>query len=195
MRNIKLLIITALILMIFVGCNKNDNLTKNTDSKIDKTEDKNDEEWEDIEGSKRRIVHLFDFKQTYSTGPFKIFVDQVQVAEIKPSEELKPVLGNRDKVTCINLTFKVENTSDETLLIMPNQAKLTTNTDEQVDADLLLSDDLGGEYNGKVSKEGKVTFYCDTDASELSTLKVTIKAPFNKKHERVGDKLDIDIKL
>lgn len=46
-----------------------------------------------------------------------------------------------------------ENTSDDTINFHPNQATITTNTGEQIQAEIFISDDVGGEFIGKVKKK------------------------------------------
>ncbi|WP_426452819.1 hypothetical protein ACP26L_12400 [Paenibacillus sp. S-38] len=55
------------------------------------------------------------------------------------------------------LEVKVDNTSDERLTWQVSNGKIITNTREQAKASA-ASDPVGGEFNGKVFKTGKIVF-------------------------------------
>ena len=69
----------------------------------------------------------------------------------------------------------MENKSaDKIYTSYPDQATLVTSTGEQVEADLFLSDDLGGEIHEGVIKEGNVVFYLERgEAEKIEWVKFT----------------------
>lgn len=62
-----------------------------------------------------------------------------------------------------------------------------TNTGEQVSADLWFSDDVGGEFLGKVKKEGNVLFFVKAMPEELADVKVVIDGPSDANYESIGE--------
>src|SRR5690606_26822698 len=102
---------------------------------------------------------------------------------------------NKDEVTIVTIAMKVENTSEDTISIYPNQAALTTNTGEQVDADMLLSDDIGGEFFGKVNKEGDVIFQLDAPADEITKVKYIMDGAHDTSYNSLSDQIQVDLEF
>ena len=81
--------------------------------------------------------------------------------------------GNDIKTSAVGAKFKIENTTDGKFTTYPDQATLVTSTGEQVDADMYISDSLGGEIDKGVIKEGDVVFYLDRgEAHKITWVKL-----------------------
>ena len=152
-------------------------------------------EWEDVDGTKRRTVKDIDFNQTFTSGPFSVTINKIQVSDIMTSEELKSMFDGKDEITSIAMSVKVENTSDDELNFYPDQSKLTTDTKEQIEAEILLSDSVGGEFKGQIIKEGTIIFGANSKADDINKLTLFIDGPSNQDFDRVGEDLKIDIDL
>ena len=59
-----------------------------------------------------------------------------------------------DAIHYIQIDMEVQNTSEETIAFYASQATITTNTGEQLESDMWLSDHLDGTYIGEVRKSG-----------------------------------------
>ena len=112
-----------------------------------------------------------------------------------PNDSNKALFEDKDKVTVITLELEVENLSDETLSVYPDQGTIVTNTKEQKNADLVLSDELGGELIGKVVKKGNVIFLLDSEADQIEHIKYLIDAPHNESLDSIGDKYVFELDL
>ena len=83
--------------------------------------------------------------------------------------------GEEVEGSAVGFKMQVENKSaDKIYTSYPDQATLVTSTGEQVEADLFLSDDLGGEIHEGVIKEGNVIFYLERgEAEKIEWVKFT----------------------
>ena len=127
------------------------------------------------------------------SGPFRVKVKKMQVAEVEPNEDIKYLFDNKDKVTVVTLYIEVENESKNTNAIYPDQGIIVTNTKEQKDAAIFLSDDVGGDYMGEVIKEGNVYFLLDSEASKISSFKYIISAPRDENYKTIGENITFEL--
>jgi hypothetical protein len=132
-----------------------------------------------------------DMNELVENGPMKLTITGIQSATLEPAADYKGMFDNKDKLTVITVGMKAENTSKETVSFYPDQATLTTNAGDQVDADPLLSDEVGGDFFGPTKKDGKVIFQLDTPAKEISEIKLVIPGASNENLDSLGK----DIKL
>lgn len=94
-----------------------------------------------------------NLNQTVQSGPINLTINAIQTATLEPSESYKEMFDGKDKVTIVTINLSVENTSDDTIGFYPDQGTLTTNTGEQANAETFLSDEVGGDFYGKVKKK------------------------------------------
>lgn len=158
-------------------------------------ENTSNSEWVEENGAKRRTVKDIDFNQTFTTGPFNITIERVQVTDIMTNDEMKSMFDGKDEITSIAMSVKVENTSDDELNFYPDQAEIATDTKEQIEAEMLLSDRVGGEFKGQIIKEGTIIFIANSKAEDINKLTLFIDGPSNQDFDRVGEDLKIDIDL
>lgn len=86
-----------------------------------------------------------------------------------------PTLENEDaNASAVGVKFRIENTTDDTKFdTYPDQATLVTSTGEQVEADMMVSDHIGGTIDKGVVKEGDVIFYLDRgEADKIEWIKL-----------------------
>lgn len=136
-----------------------------------------------------------DMTDVYENGPMNLTITGIQLGELEPSEEYAYMFDEKEKVTTVTVGMKAENTSDETVSFYPDQAVLTTNAGDQVDADLMLSGDVGGDFFGKVKKEGEVIFLLDTPVEEIETGKLIISGSHNENLDDLGEELQIELEF
>ncbi|WP_404274385.1 hypothetical protein [Exiguobacterium undae] len=126
-------------------------------------------------------------------GPINFKINKVQTSTFKPVEEYKEMFDEKDKLTLIVFEVEAENTSDETINFHPNQATLTTNTMEQIEASIVLSEDVGGEFIGKVKKKGNVIFLADAAPEKITAVKFIADGPNNEKFETLAERYTVDV--
>lgn len=203
----KFLIILSALLLVGCGGNKTKQPqdTEKTKEQTDLSDDKKDDvttkesdtpsgEWESSDMGDNRVVAKKDINETYQTGAFKITVNAVQIMEIKPENEMRSFI-DKDIATVITINLTAENTSDEFLNIYPDQSEITTNTKEQITPELLLTDDVGGEFKGKVIKEGNIIYVSDSKPEDIKNIKMYIEGPTDSEFSTVGADLTINMDL
>lgn len=131
--------------------------------------------------------------KSFKNGPVKLELAKIQSMTLEPSESYKEAFDGKKKVTVITVEMKAENTIEDTTNFYPDQATLTTDTGEQVDANLVFSDNIGGEFLGKIKKAGNVIFVLDSEAKDIGKVTIHINAPSNESFESLGDKIKVDI--
>ncbi|GIN93376.1 hypothetical protein J22TS1_44270 [Siminovitchia terrae] len=113
-------------------------------------------------------------------GPMKLYIESAGVLEIEPNEEAKDMFfEGRDKVRGIIIDMKAENTSDNDVEFHPNQAILVTDTGEQVESDMYLMGDVGGDFLGKVKKEDQTWWILNDPDKDIKSIKMIINPPSN----------------
>lgn len=136
---------------------------------------------------------------TGETGPFKYTIEGVQVSKLTATtDEMAELLEiEKDKeVALVAINASAENTTDDTLSFYIGQARLTTNTKEQVDADGFLSEYIDGEFLGNVKNSGNLIYILkNSKAEDITNLTLHVDAPHDENFENVGDEVKIDINL
>ena len=89
--------------------------------------------------------------------------------------------------------MKAENTSEDTISFYPDQAVMTTNTGEQVESDIFLSDDVGGDFYGKVNKKGNVIFVLESPAEDITDIKLIINAAIDEDWNSLSNNLQVEL--
>lgn len=120
-------------------------------------------------------------------GPIIFQIDKVQTLRLQVSSDFRFMFDDKKEVTIVSFNVIVENTSDDTVSFHPNQARLVTNTGEQADADIIISEDVGGEFLGKVRKEGGVLFHVDSMPAELTEVRFVVEGPYNDQFNTIAE--------
>ncbi|GAA0103270.1 hypothetical protein UT300012_39870 [Paraclostridium bifermentans] len=102
-----------------------------------------------------------------------------------------------DEVVAIVFKAEVENTNDKDVSFYIDQSKLITNTKQQVEPNMILSDYVGGDLLGKVKKEGNIIYILKNDkAKDLKTLELRIDAPVDANtFESLGDNVKLNLNV
>lgn len=132
-----------------------------------------------------------DLGITGTTGPLNYSIDAIQLKEIEVKTEDAANMfevSKGDTVHAITLEMTGENTSDEDMNFYLGQATVITNTKEQLEPDILLSENIEGEYLGKVKHEGyNVYILKNSTVQDLKTIEVRVSAPTNSNFDSIGD--------
>lgn len=147
----------------------------------------------DAEGGSRTIVgQVESINETQETGPFEMTLLHAQLSQFQPAPDYVDIFGGEDLVL---ITFQVEvtNNSEETNTIYPDQGVAVTDTGEQVNAEVFLSDQVGGDFFGEVTKSGDVFFLYEGDAEEVSSVRFIIDAPHDESFESIGEGIEFTV--
>ncbi|MDU1315611.1 hypothetical protein [Anaerococcus hydrogenalis] len=129
----------------------------------------------------------------YTTGPFKVKITGVSAGIMTPkSEEMKSFLQDRENTQVIILFATVENTEDKKANLYLNQSLITTDTQEQLEPDLLLSEG-SGEFLSAVKQDMTMVYYPQTDVEKTKEIVLHVEAPSDENFETIGDELNITI--
>ncbi|WP_290767987.1 MULTISPECIES: hypothetical protein [Exiguobacterium] len=190
-------LLVAVPLALLAGCGEADGLkTTATDteevaeaeaSAPEKSTSENEDVQESELGTNKIYMKNKSLTITETMGPIQFAIDKVQTSRLQVNEVYRDSFDGAEEVTVVAMNVIAENTIDDAISFYPNQGTIVTNTGEQVEADLLFSDDVGGEFLGKVKKEGNVLFFVKAKPEELTDLKVVIDGPFNENFDKVAE--------
>lgn len=145
---------------------------------------------------------LLDVKNDYTisteSGPLKIDILETQFVRFNLNNTGKNILNTQeDSVTAVYIISRIENTSENTISIYPDQGKLVIpNTKEQTSASFFLgAGELGGEYIGQVIKEGEAGFFIKSSPQEADSIKYVIGGYYDKTSGDVGEDITIEIPM
>lgn len=190
-------LVFALPFALLVGCGEADELkTTSTDTEevvAAETEEQTaePEEEADVQESELGSNQIYmknkalDISETI--GSIQFAIDKVQTSRLSVEAAYRDMFDGKEAVTVVAMNVSVENTIDDTVNFHPNQATLVTNTGEQVTADLWYSEDVGGEFLGKVRKEGNVLFFVETMPEELTEVRFIVDGPFDANYEQIAE--------
>lgn len=133
-----------------------------------------------------------DLNYVVQSGPMNLTINAIQTATLDVSQNYKEFFG-KDQVTIVTVEMKAENTSEDTISFYPDQAVLTTNTGEQVESDIFLSDDVGGDFYGKVNKKGDVIFVLESPAEDITDIKLIIDAAIDEDWNALSNNLQVEL--
>jgi len=126
-----------------------------------------------------------------TTGPFNYEFSGVQLKKIEVKSEyaasmLDAKIG--DTVHAITIQASAENTSEDDMTFYLGQATIITNTKEQLEPDMFLSEHIEGEYLGQVRHEGfNVYVLKNSTVDDLTSIEVRVNAPIDADWNNVGD--------
>jgi hypothetical protein len=146
------------------------------------------------EDENMRVENFYTNKElnvTGTAGPMKYNISAVQLKKITLKTEEAASLFDAnvgDEIQGITIALDGENTSEEDISFYLGQATIITNTKEQLEPDMLLSEHIEGEYLGNVTHEG-YNFYVlkNSTVDQLESIEIRISAPTNSNFEDLGD--------
>lgn len=147
----------------------------------------------ETEGGTRTIVATnYGIDETVENGDFIITLKNAQLSQFQPSEDFVEMFGGED-LGMITFQIEVVNDSENTNSIYPDQGIAVTDTGKQIDADLFLSDDVGGDFHGNVTKEGDVFFFFDGNAEDVSNVRYIINSGSDENFESFGEDIEFNV--
>ncbi|MBZ9536901.1 hypothetical protein KGR20_22340 [Cytobacillus oceanisediminis] len=180
MKKLLLLCLTLVLSVVMAACGSDATDIKQSDdekakAKTDQTElaDKENSEEADSKEKEEDIwTYYDDAKWEDSWEGLKFTIQKAVVSDKAPGLDDS---GNEITTSAVGVKMQIENTtSDKIYTTYPDQATLVTSTGEQVDADMFISDHLGGEIHEGVIKEGNIIFYLERgNAESIEWIKLT----------------------
>lgn len=189
------------------GCSSDNGKKVESKKKVEKATDKSTE----IDDSKtgeiveengmKKVPVMTDKKLNMKgkTGPIKYSIDGIQVSKFTATndEMAKTLEIDKDKeIALIALNVSAENTNDKTINFYLGQATITTDTKEQVEPEVMLSENIDGEFLGKVKHDGtNIYILKKSKADNINKIKLFVDAPSDENYESVGNKVELELKL
>lgn len=199
-----LVVLTAVSLS---GCGNDNGKKVESKKEVEKTTEKSTETDDSKTGEiieengMKKIPVMTDKKLNMKgkTGPIKYSIDGIQVSKFTATndEMAKTLEIDKDKeIALIALNVSAENTNDKTINFYLGQATITTDTKEQVEPDVMLSENIDGEFLGKVKHEGtNIYILKKSKADNINKIKLFVDAPSDENFENVGNKVELELKL
>jgi hypothetical protein len=126
-----------------------------------------------------------------ASGPMTMKISKVSLNPAYKKDQYS------DPINAVVLAVEVENTSSDTIHWYPAQATMVLNTKEQAEGGMSLyhSDQVDGEFVGKVVKKGNIVFEVNSDLKEISNFNLKIDGAFGDGFERVGEDTTTEVIL
>lgn len=196
MKKFLSILLLAILTIGLVACGGGSNTDEGQNNDNTAQEQKKDQEENEIRESELGKLTVIkkkkDLNYVVQSGPMNLTINAIQTATLDVSHNYKEFF-EKDQVTIVTVEMKAENTSEDTISFYPDQAVLTTNTGEQVEADIFLSDDVGGDFYGKVNKKGNVIFVLESPAEDITDIKLIIDAAIDENWNSLSKNLQIEL--
>ncbi|CCG50625.1 MULTISPECIES: hypothetical protein [Bacillus amyloliquefaciens group] len=139
---------------------------------------------EDSDEDDSTVVHKLNWSEKKNDTTFKI--DRVGIVKNEMESGAEGAIA---------VHFVIDNRSKKDISTFPNQGTLLTNTKEQIDASLSLSEDIGGEIMSGAKKEGYVLYPIKklNDPNDIKSIRV--KWDFWPDKDVTTNAQDFDINL
>ncbi|MEK4924147.1 hypothetical protein MKX78_19760 [Cytobacillus sp. FSL R5-0569] len=169
---------------------------QNEDSKEeDKSEQKSTDEADDVqEDADTKVTNTFTNKEldiSGTSGPLNYEISAIQLKEIEIKSESAATMFEKsvgDTVQAITIEMSGENTSEEDMSFYLGQATIITDTKEQLEPDMFLSEHIDGEYLGQVQHEGHNVYILNkSNVSDIKSIEVRIGAPVDSNFDAKGE--------
>ncbi|WP_010305457.1 hypothetical protein [Kurthia senegalensis] len=185
--------------LALAGCGETSEKTEDNSKTENTSEDKAAEKKDKDERSEMGEVTDYysndNLGYSIKEGPMKLDISKVQVYDVKLNDEYKPQFDNKEVIHVIAFKAKAENTSEDTIGFYPDQAQIVTDTKEQVEASMLFSGEVGGDFIGKVEKEGTIVFLLEKEVADVKEVKLAIEGPHDENFDRVGKNITAEFKF
>ncbi|MFS0560087.1 hypothetical protein AB1K91_05055 [Terribacillus sp. 179-K 1B1 HS] len=217
MKKILGIMFAAMLIFVLAACGS-DNTSKEEEGKTSEEEttasaESNKEEAESAEeeatteggtsigetvsndGGDHKLVSLAEDVGTFESGPMTLNITKVNGVSSTLKGDLADLMET-DNLEYIQVDMNVESSSDENLSFYPSQATLVTDTGEQLEPDMIMSEHIDGEFMGKVKKEG-INYYMleQSKAADVKHVKLVVDGATDSNFEKVGEDITVEVDL
>lgn len=132
-----------------------------------------------------------------TTGPFTINFPQVNAITGTVNADYVEVMGGKEQLEYIQIDMEASHNDEANNTLYSNISQITTSTGEQIEADMLMSEQMDSDFIGKVNKKGSYFYILqDSKAEDVEWVRFIMEAPVSTESiESVGEKVDIQIPL
>ena len=208
MKKIVIMLLMSLMLVSCSSKKEEKNTTETNTSEVKKEENQEDKkenkkkegETTEQNGLKKTVIFTNkELNKTGESGSIKYNFTKIQVSKITATTDDAAQMFEVEKgkeFAIVVFDIEVENTSDKDVSFYISQAKLISNTKEQVEPDMIASTYIDGEFLGAVKKNGtNVYLLKNSKAEDIKSVEIRISAPTDKNFNKLGEdiKFTIDI--
>lgn len=173
---------------------------KQEEKKENKKEEKKEGETTEQNGLKKTVIFTNkELNKTGESGSIKYNFTKIQVSKITATTDDAAQMFEVEKgkeFAIVVFDIEVENTSDKDVSFYISQAKLISNTKEQVEPDMIASTYIDGEFLGAVKKNGtNVYLLKNSKAEDIKSVEIRISAPTDKNFNKLGEDIKITIDI
>lgn len=147
---------------------------------------------------KKPVLTAHDIGYIAESGPVQITVHSVQLANLTvTTDDMASLLGiDKDSPGAVfSIKLSVENTSADDVGIYPDQSVIVTDAKEQVYSNIILNDQVGGDFYGQVVKDGQIYFICKNPADDIHHIQWRIDAAHDSSYSSIGEDIIIEFEL
>lgn len=147
------------------------------------------------EAGEQTLVSRTDDVGEFESGPITLTIDKVNGVSGKLEGETAEYM-EMEEVEYIQVDMKVSNSSKENVSFYASQATLTTDTGEQLEPNMMMSEHIDGEFLGQVNKEGTSIYILENSkAEDVNSVTLHFSGATNENIEPLGEDLEIDVEL
>lgn len=130
-----------------------------------------------------------------TTGPFTITIPQVNAISGTVKPDYVDMMGGKEQLEYIQIDMEIAHNEEGNNSLLSNISQITTSTGEQIEADMLMSEQVDSDFIGKVNKKGSYYYILqDSKAADVEWVRLIMEAPnTTETMEPVGEKIDIEI--
>lgn len=195
MKKLLLSLVTGFVLLALTACGADsatDELEKNDTQKSEAKvgADSAPSNEDKAEESKKEDADIWTYYDNAKwSDNYNGLVMEIQKAVV--SDKAPTPEDENAKTSAVGIKFKMENTTQDKFTFYPDQAVLVTSTGEQIDMpDMFVSDQLGGEIDKGVIKEGNIIWYLERgQAEQIEWIKVSFSG-----HQGAEDNFEAETK-
>lgn len=205
------LLFIGLLVVVIAACSadEKENTEANEEGFAEETEERENEEslipigeTAETEGGSFTYHARNNRLKPIETDSFSIKVDKVSVMSGKLAGGFKEYLG-QEEIEYIQFDLEVENKTSDSLNFEAYQASIVTSSGEEIvapDSRLTTKSEDTGELNEKFTggekKQGAIFFLLEeTKAEDVEWVQINMKAPLDENNEKVGEDVNIKVKL
>lgn len=142
-------------------------------------------------GTITTLAQVKDINETQQSGPFNVTIEAIQKSQMQPTADYVEMFGGED-LAVITIQLSVENTNEDTNAIYPDQGTIVTDTKQQIEADMFISDSVGGDFIGEVVKNGTIQFIFDGNAEDIKSFQYIVGSGSDSDWNNFGEDLTFD---
>lgn len=146
------------------------------------------------DGMTRTVVATnYGINETQESGPFTVTLLNAQISHLLIEDADTAEYFGGDDLALVSFEVEVSNNSEDTNMIYPDQGTIVTNAGDQVEADIFMSDSVGGDFLGEVTKTGGVYFTYEGDPEEITNVRYIVGSGSDENFDNFSEDLEFSI--